>query len=36
MTLITALMAVLAIYKHKANVRRLLDGTENRFVKKKT
>ncbi len=36
MTAVMAALSVLAIYKHKANVRRLLDGTENRFVKKKT
>jgi glycerol-3-phosphate acyltransferase PlsY len=30
--LITAAMAVLAIYKHKANIKRLIQGTENRFV----
>ncbi len=29
--LVTAGMAALAIYKHKANIRRLLHGTENRF-----
>jgi glycerol-3-phosphate acyltransferase PlsY len=33
--IITAAMAVLAIYKHKANIQRLLQGTENRFVFKK-
>ncbi|HVY71239.1 MAG TPA: glycerol-3-phosphate 1-O-acyltransferase PlsY [Verrucomicrobiae bacterium] len=27
-------VGALAIYKHKANIRRLLDGTENRFGKK--
>jgi len=35
MTLVMTAMGVLAIYKHKANVRRLLDGTENRAVAKK-
>ena len=33
--LITAAMAALAIYKHKSNIRRLLNGTENRFGAKK-
>lgn len=33
MTLVMSGMAVLAIYKHKANIRRLLDGTENRAGK---
>jgi glycerol-3-phosphate acyltransferase PlsY len=33
--IITALMAVLAIYKHKANINRLLNGTENRIGKKR-
>ena len=32
---ITAGMAVLAIYKHKSNIRRLLNGTENRIGFKK-
>ena len=35
MTLVMTAMAVLAIYKHKANIRRLLDGTENRAGAKK-
>ena len=35
MTLVMTALAVLAIYKHKANMRRLLDGTENRAVAKK-
>jgi glycerol-3-phosphate acyltransferase PlsY len=30
LTIVTAVMAVLAIYKHRRNIRRLLDGTENR------
>lgn len=30
LTLITAALAVLAIYKHRANIQRLLEGTENR------
>ena len=28
---VTALMGCLAIYKHRANIQRLLNGTENRF-----
>jgi glycerol-3-phosphate acyltransferase PlsY len=32
---ITALMATLAIYKHKGNISRLLNGTENRLGRKK-
>ena len=32
--IVTAAMAVLAIYKHKGNIRRLLDGTEPRFGQK--
>ena len=35
MTLVMTALAVLAIYKHKANIRRLLDGTENRAGAKK-
>jgi glycerol-3-phosphate acyltransferase PlsY len=35
MTAVMAALSLLAIYKHKANVRRLLDGTEHRFVKTK-
>jgi len=35
MTLITAAMAALAIYKHKANIQRLMNGTENRFGRAK-
>jgi glycerol-3-phosphate acyltransferase PlsY len=35
-TIITGAMAVLAIYKHKSNIRRLLHGTENRFGAKKS
>ena len=31
LTLVTAAMAVLAIYKHKANIQRLLNGTEHRL-----
>lgn len=36
MIAITSAMTVLAIYKHKSNIRRLLAGTENRLVGKKT
>jgi glycerol-3-phosphate acyltransferase PlsY len=36
MLLLTSAMSALAIYKHKANIKRLLDGTENRFGVKKT
>lgn len=36
MIFITAILALLAIYKHKANIQRLLNGTENRMGKKKT
>lgn len=32
---ITAAMAALAIYKHKANIKRLLNGTENRIGPRK-
>lgn len=35
LTIICALLGTLAIYKHKANIRRLLDGTESRMGKKK-
>lgn len=31
---ITAAVGLLAIYKHKANIQRLLNGTENRFERK--
>jgi glycerol-3-phosphate acyltransferase PlsY len=31
---VTAAMAVLAVYKHRANIQRLLNGTENRFGRK--
>jgi acyl phosphate:glycerol-3-phosphate acyltransferase len=31
---VTALLAALAIYKHRSNIQRLLNGTENRFGKK--
>jgi len=33
--LVTGAMATLAIYKHKANIQRLLNGTESRFGAKK-
>lgn len=35
MILVTTLMALLAIYKHKANIQRLMNGTESRIGKKK-
>jgi len=33
--IVTAALAVLAIYKHKANIQRLIKGTENRIGEKK-
>ncbi len=36
MTLAMTGLSLLAIYKHKANIRRLLNGTETRIGKKKT
>ena len=33
--LVTAALAALAIYKHKANIKRLINGTENRIGVKK-
>jgi glycerol-3-phosphate acyltransferase PlsY len=33
---LTAGLSALAIYKHKSNIQRLLNGTEHRFVSKKT
>jgi glycerol-3-phosphate acyltransferase PlsY len=33
---IAAVMAALAIYKHKSNIQRLVAGTENRFGNKKS
>src|SRR5215475_9440486 len=35
LTIITGLMAALAIYKHKSNIQRLLNGTESRLTPKK-
>lgn len=35
LVLLTAVMGALAIYKHKANIVRLLNGTENRLGQKK-
>lgn len=32
--LVTAFMSVLAVYKHRSNIQRLLNGTESRFVRK--
>jgi glycerol-3-phosphate acyltransferase PlsY len=36
MVAITTALAVLAIYKHKTNIKRLLNGTESRLALKKT
>lgn len=36
MIAVMAFLGALAIYKHKANIQRLLNGTENRIGKKKT
>lgn len=36
LTIICAALGTLAIYKHKANIKRLLNGTESRMGKKKT
>ena len=33
--IVTGVMAALAIYKHKGNIQRLLNGTEPRFGQKK-
>jgi glycerol-3-phosphate acyltransferase PlsY len=35
MVVIAAVVGALAVYKHRANIRRLLDGTEHRFGRKK-
>lgn len=35
MTVIAALVGALAVYKHRSNLRRLLDGTEHRFGSRK-
>jgi glycerol-3-phosphate acyltransferase PlsY len=35
MTYVMSALSLLAIYKHKANIQRLLKGTENRIAKKK-
>ena len=35
MIIVAAVMGALAIYKHRANIQRLMAGTENRFDKKK-
>lgn len=35
LVLVTAALAALAIYRHKANIRRLIEGTENRMVLKR-
>lgn len=36
MIAITSALAILAIYKHKSNIKRLLNGTESRLALKKT
>lgn len=33
--LVTTLLAAMAVYKHRSNIKRLLNGTENRFGKRK-
>ena len=33
LTIVTAAMAALAIYKHRSNIQRLMQGTEHRFGK---
>lgn len=35
LTIVTGAMGVLAIYKHRGNIQRLLNGTEPRFTRKK-
>lgn len=35
MIVLTSVVGALAIYKHKANMQRLLNGTENKFAKKR-
>lgn len=35
MIIVTSLLSAMAIYKHRSNITRLLNGTENRFGKKK-
>ena len=34
MVIVAAVISALAIYKHRTNIKRLMDGTENRFGKK--
>jgi glycerol-3-phosphate acyltransferase PlsY len=36
MIALTTVVGALAIYKHKANIQRLMNGTENKFGKKRT
>lgn len=36
MITVAAIIGALAIYKHRANIQRLMNGTENRFGKKKS
>lgn len=35
-TVLVAVTSVLLIYMHRANIKRLIEGTENKFIKKKT
>lgn len=35
LVIVTAVMGALAIFKHRANIQRLLNGTENRFTRQK-
>lgn len=35
-TVLVAVTSVLLIYMHRANIKRLMEGTENKFIKKKT
>jgi glycerol-3-phosphate acyltransferase PlsY len=35
MIVLTSVVGALAIYKHKANIQRLMNGTENKFAKKR-
>jgi glycerol-3-phosphate acyltransferase PlsY len=36
LTIVAAAMGTLAIYKHRSNIKRLLDGTESQFGRKQT
>jgi glycerol-3-phosphate acyltransferase PlsY len=35
MIVVAAIISALAIYKHRSNIQRLLNGTESRFEKKR-